>query len=97
MSQVSVTARPTKVSRGAAGATPGGLEPISRKERGFCSRKEDADDPNVAAVTKPRLSPTGQRYGLHKCWINLAESTVTHAVQNTFFDKCDIGVFGARR
>lgn len=85
MSQVSVTARPTKVPRGAAGATPGGLEPLSRKERGFCSGKEDADDRNVAAVTEPRLSPTGQRYGLHKCWINLAEYMVTHAVQKQVF------------
>lgn len=34
---------------------------------------------------------------LHKCWINLAKSTVTHAVQKRFFDKCDIGIFGARR
>lgn len=84
MSQVSVTARPTKVPRRAAGATPGGLEPLSRNERGFCSQKEGADDPDVAAVTKPRLSPTGQGYGLHKCWINLAESTVTHIVQQVF-------------
>lgn len=97
MSQLSVTTRPTKVPRGAAGATPGALEPLSRNQRGFCSRKEDAVDPDVAAVTKPGLSPTGQGYGLHKCWINLAGSTVTHAVQNRFFDKCDIGVFGARR